>query len=92
MWVDCRITSEMKIGRRNFGNYFTATAFLDRVPGRCFTLAMVNVGLTTIYLNMWLRCIISFSNFEYHCRYSISLETTTRLSFKLPTESHTGKQ
>lgn len=36
MWVDCRITSEMKMDRANFGNYFTVTEFLDRVPGRGF--------------------------------------------------------
>lgn len=91
MWVDCRIIFEMKIGRRNFGNYFIVIVFLDRVFGRCFIFLMVNVGLIIIYLNMWLRCIIFFFNFEYYCRYLIFLEIIIRLLFKLFIELYIGK-
>lgn len=69
MWVDCRMTSEIKMGRENFGNYFTATAFLDRMPGKGFYTQNGECRIDYNLLKyLWLRCVISF---EYDCRYSI---------------------
>lgn len=51
MWVDCRTASGMKTGKANFANDFPATA-PRRGPGTGFIPTVVNVGLTTTYLNI----------------------------------------
>lgn len=92
MWIDYRTTSSIKMGTDNAESYFTATTFLDRVPGRSFTPIVVNEGLMTTYLNIdGGDVLFIFLILSIIADIQFSLETSTRLSFKLPTESHTGK-
>ena len=51
MWVDYRTASGMKTRKANFANDFSATA-PHRGSGTGFIPTVVNVGLTTMYLNI----------------------------------------
>lgn len=92
MWVDCRTASGMKMGTANFANDFSATA-PPRGPSTGFIPTVVNVGLNTTHFNIMAEmCDFFFFILSITADIQFSLERTTRLSFKLPTESYARKQ
>ena len=94
MWVDCRITSVMKKGTAGFGSYLFHCYNIPRQSAwQRFYTHSGECGIDYNILEyLWLRCTISFLILSIIADIQFSLETVTRLSFKLPTESHTGKQ